>query len=127
MGRRLQFSLCTLLVIVTVSAFGVHWCASWYGTWRWQRIAAAEHELDGVWRFGTIETGTDNDAVHDASMKLLRTREAMPFTITRSAYAEHLMRMEALEKMWRARNLDLQADEAHVFVEEAQGLLDAAP
>lgn len=128
MKRRLQFSVATLLAIVTVSAFAAHWYATRH------RVALAQEEL------GSLMAGRDvgvagDDELYDASVKLLYAEQAVPFSNGRDACARHLELMERLENDWRnlpltavgggdpvdfQKECDEKADRIHVWVEEAQ-------
>jgi hypothetical protein len=138
MKRRLQFSIATLLAVVTVCAFGSHWYATRH------RVAKAELEFNIVRSRLDFGEAEDHD-VYEASVNLLHARQRTPFFNRRDACAEHLEEMTKLEALWRTlpkysttsagsaeaykdwvRECNDRADKVHAWVEEAQRWLDEA-
>ena len=128
MKRRFQFSIATLLAIVTVSALGAHSYATRH------RLAVAQDDLSYAKSALDVGTGTDQD-VYEASVKLIHAEQAVPFSDRRGAYARHLELMEQLEAKHRylprtgvygggyddwVKECNEKADAIHVWVEEAQ-------
>ena|SRR3569623_172989 len=133
MKRRLQFSLATLLGLVTIAAFPAHWYAAK------RRVDTAREALDEA--RSRLDTGVaDADAVYKASVELVRAERKLPFSNGTDACREHLELMEWLEGYWRIapliatvgdpegfrRECNEKADKIHVRVEEAQRWLDDA-
>ena len=118
MKRMFQFSVATLLAIVTACAFGAHWYAAK------RRFEAAQLDLGrAAYGEGAVTTVED---VYDASVRLLRAEQAVPFSDGRNACKRHLRLMELEEKGHRDWHNDKTADKIHVWVEEAQRWLNEA-
>lgn len=133
MKRRLQFSLATLLGLVTIAAFAAHWYAAK------RRVDIACEALDEARSW--LQAGVaDADAVYKASVELVRAERKLPLSNDADACREHLELMERLEDYWRVapliatvgdpegfrRECNEKADKIHVWVEEAQSWLDDA-
>lgn len=126
---RLQYSLATLLMAVSLSAVA----AGWYSTTH--RVAMAREALDMARR-----GYDDNETIYRASVRLLQAELAVPFRDRETAFYDHLERMTQLEQQWRLlplvacvgdppafrRECSEKADEILVWCDEAERWLDDA-
>ena len=126
---RPQYSLATLLVVVSLSAVAA------YGYSMLHRVATAQEAFDMA-RSGYGA----NEAIYRASVRLLRAELAVPFRDRETAFCGHLERMTRLEQKWRLlpwvacdgdppafrRDCHEKADKIMVWCDEAEQWLDEA-
>lgn len=107
---RPQFSVSTLLAIVSISALVAHWYAAC------RRASHAEHAWNAARFCYQMGMKTDED-IHQASVDLLQAELATPFSDRHAAYSRHLERVVRLEQVWRQlpRMVDARQQQWHLF------------
>jgi hypothetical protein len=125
---RLQFSIATLLAIVTICALVAHW----FGTRRRQALAM---DAWSTMRADFESGNTSDEDLYQASVGWLHAELAVAFADRRAAYSAHLRRMAEMEQNVRRRPLttlsgdgyldykrqcDERADKILVWVAEAE-------